>query len=191
MFANSSLVRPSVRCFCCLFLFARIFQAILDSCDVSSKLAVGFSWSSRPLFILALDLVGSNVFTWTGWSNTCFTFSATGGFGNDPRGSIFHSFVAEVGVLGLSGVVGFESALLEFALGIKRLRLLAEGWLSSVVGALILAFKEAWRFVIRGIMLCPDRPMLGSPVSPIFSSQWASYKNSISNLWSHLTNLFN
>ena len=111
MFANSSLVSPRVRCFCCLFLFALIFQAIFDSCDKSSSSDVNCGRASSSVFVLALYLVGSNVFACTGWSNTCLTFSATGGFGRDPSGSVFHSFVDEVGVLGVSGVAVFDSFL--------------------------------------------------------------------------------
>ena len=174
IFANSSLVRPRVRCFCCLFLFALIFHAIFDSCEDSSSSVGSMSWSSRPLFVLAFDLVGSNVLACRGSSNTCLTFSATGGFGRDPSGSLFHSFTDEFGVLGVTGVVGFDSFLFVEDCGMFRLRLLGGGfslvWLGiDLTGEpdFTLAFNVAWRLVIRGMMFCPDRPRPGKSVPPL------------------------
>ena len=49
MFANSSLVSPSVMCFCRFFFGSRIFQAIFDSC-CSTTPAGSSSWGSREWF---------------------------------------------------------------------------------------------------------------------------------------------
>ena len=80
--------------------------------------------SFNELFVLAFDLVGSNVLAWIGSSNTCLTFSATGGFGRDPSGSVFHSLTAEFGVLGVRGVVVFESFAFSDSWGCGMFRLI-------------------------------------------------------------------